>query len=128
MNSQKPSGNDNPKADDSAEMAAIREWAHEGAFMKVAPFPLDYMFNAMLTALDERDKRIAAFPENPKLLRLIDRLETELNEWKAISERMAEEKTVINNMLDQLPDPDQHPHDLQADYRAWLHDFDKDLP
>ena len=29
---------------------------------------------------------------------------------------------------DQLPDPDQHPHDLQADYRAWLHDFNKELP
>ena len=59
-----------------------------------------------------RDK--AEVPQNPKLLRRIDQLEDKLN--------------AIGLMLDQLPDPDQHPHDLQADYRAWLHDFDKDLP
>ena len=94
------------------DYAALAKWAENYAkdnCDSLLPYE-DKQLTRIADAL--RDK--AEVPQNPKLLRRIDQLEDKLN--------------AIGLMLDQLPDPDQHPHDLQADYRAWLHDFDKDLP
>ncbi len=58
----------------------------------------------------------------------IESLRSQVKGLMAERDELQAYKLHASNMLDQLPDPDQHPSDLQCDYRAWLHDFDKELP
>jgi len=41
--------------------------------------------------------------------------------------KLRDQVAAYSTMADQLPDPDQHPHDLQCEYRSWLIDLDKAL-
>jgi hypothetical protein len=47
--------------------------------------------DALTAELDAANERIAAFPQNPKLLRLLDEAETERDRYKAALEKIAEE-------------------------------------
>jgi len=114
--------------DKTAILLAVKERDELKAFIRDE----DYNLTVSCNDLDAHATLKRAQLELARIVKLreeeISNLLTERDEWKAISNRMAEAQTDTSNMLDQLPDPDQPPHDLQADYRAWLNDFDKDLP
>jgi len=50
-----------------------------------------------------------------------------VNNLKAENQSLRDQVAAYSTMADQLPDPDQHPHDLQCEYRAWLGDLDTAL-
>ena len=52
---------------------------------------------------------------------------TERDQLSARNEELQRRVDAMNNIHDQLPDPDQHPSDVQCDYRAWLNDLDTEL-